>query len=94
MGIEYTLRFHSPNEAATEAELCRIPDAVVRTAPTKAIEYRREKSSTETIPDATAQVEEGGLYFCDHGGYGREYLGLVVARLVAAFGPVKVEELE
>ena len=59
-----------------------------------AIEYRREIGNTEAMPDATVQVEDGGLYFCDHGGFGREYLGLVLARLVAAFGPVQIEDRE
>ena len=94
MGTEYTLRFQSPSETATETELRRIPGAAVRTKPSLAIEYRREMSNIEAMPDATVQVEGGGLYFCDHGGFGREYLGLVIARLVGAFGLVQVEERE
>lgn len=40
-----------------------------------------------------AIVKEYGLYFCDHGGHGRKYLGFVVAQLVRNFGSVTVEEL-
>jgi hypothetical protein len=46
------------------------------------------------MPDATVQPAPYGVYFCDHGGHGREFLGVLVARLVSEFGAVTVTELE
>ena len=94
MGIEYTLRFTVTDPSGVEELLRRIEGASPRKEPSHTIEFRRDAGKTEDMPDATAQVENEGLYFCDHGGFGREYLGQVVARLVGVYGAVTVEELE
>ena len=94
MGIEYTLRFNATELSAVEELLRRIEGASAVKHPSSIIEFRQDAANTEDMPDATAQVQNEGLYFCDHGGFGRTYLGHVVARLVGAYGVVTVEELE
>jgi hypothetical protein len=89
MGIEYGLRFHAADPDVVAAVLRRLPAA--REAPTLRFEVGVQAGEW---PQATVQVEAGGVYFCDHcGGTGRALLGEVVARLVSAVGPVTVEEL-
>lgn len=46
------------------------------------------------MPDASVAVESGGVYFCDHGGKGRDYLGRVVAALISYCDQVTVQEYE
>jgi hypothetical protein len=90
MGIEYSLRFTAPSEEVV-AEAVGCLQGVV--------ESPFEPAGPGTRFDlgggeATAIVEPGGLYFCDHcGGSGRAFLGQVVARLVSVFGSVTIEEL-
>jgi hypothetical protein len=93
MGIEYRLQFSAPGAEAVAAVLRRLPTA--RESPSASHRFEIGTDSTERDrSQATAQVQPGGLYFCDNcGGSGRALLGEVVARLVSAFGPVVVEEL-
>ena len=91
MGVEYQLRFTAPDAAAVADVLRRHPAARESAPPGLRFEFG---SAGGGRPEATAEVEAGGAYFCDHcGGSGRALLGEVVARLVSAFGAVTVEEL-
>lgn len=91
MGVEYRLRFVAPDVAAVADVLRRHPEARGGDPPGLRFEYG---SAAGGRPQATAQVETDGAYFCDHcTGSGRAVLGELVARLASAFGPVTVEEL-
>lgn len=92
-GVEYALRFASPSTAPVAAVLRRLPGARELPLPASGFELRAD-GSVSGMPDASVQAEPYGAYFCDHGGHGREFLGLVVARLVSEFGAVTVAELE
>lgn len=91
MGVEYQLRFTAPDAGTVAEVLLRHPAARETTPPSLRFEFG---SAGEGWPQATAQAETDGVYFCDHcGGLGQAILGEVVARLVSAFGVVTVEEL-
>jgi hypothetical protein len=93
VGFEYRLSFaHADINAALDT-LVHLAGAKRTAAPTVRIELRRDPSDTG-MPDATLVPEDYGLYFCDHGGYGQDYLGHVVVQLVRTFGAVTVEEVE
>jgi hypothetical protein len=90
MGIEYSLRFESPDAEAVAAELRHLPGA--REVAPHSFELR-EGVAEGDWPHATVVVEPGGAYFCDNcGNTGRAWLGHVIAKLTA-FGAVTVEEL-
>jgi hypothetical protein len=93
MGIEYTLQFDYPDPAAVVDGLRPLPFARELPPPSVGFELRAAGSDA-AMPDATVQVEPYGLYFCDHGGAGRDLLGRVVACLVGRFGAVTISELE
>jgi hypothetical protein len=88
VGIEYRLSFSYPDKQSVEGALTRLADATLAGS---FVEFRC--GAHDTLPDASAAIEETGLYFCDHGGAGRDYLGRVIALLVAKFGDVVVAEL-
>lgn len=46
------------------------------------------------MPDASIAIEADGVYFCDHGGKGRDYLGRVIAAMVSQYEQVTVLEYE
>jgi len=93
MGIEYRLQFSAPDPETVAAVLRRVPGARESPPPDRRFEIGGDETKQEW-PWATVQVEAGGAYFCNHcGGPGRALLGEVVARLVASFGPVVVDEL-
>lgn len=93
MGIEYKLRFSTVDPEAVAKELRLLPEV-------REVSQSRHwfdlgcRAPDQDRPQATIEIEPGGVYFCDHcGGQGRMWLDNVVARLVAAFGPVTVEEV-
>lgn len=91
MGIEYRLRFEAPDDEVVADVLRRLPTARAATPPDNRFDLGDAGSDW---PQATVDVELGGVYFCDHcGGSGRAFLGEVVARLASAFGVITVEEL-
>jgi hypothetical protein len=93
MGIEYRLQFSSSGAEAVAAVLRRLPAAREASSPSHKFELGPGATERDW-PQATVQVEPGGVYFCDHcGGTGRALLGEVIARLVSAFGVVTVDEL-
>ena len=94
MGIEYSLHFRSPSQEGVAALLSSMSGASIKPGASPVVEFRREAGNNEDMPDATVQVHVGWLYFCDHGGYGRDFLGHIVTRLVSEFGPVRIEDLE
>jgi hypothetical protein len=91
MGIEYRLRFEAPDGEAVADVLRRLPAACAANPPRSRFDLG---DAGQNWPQATVEVEPGGVYFCDHcGGSGQALLGEVVARLASAFGVVIVEEL-
>jgi hypothetical protein len=92
VGIEYTLCFQSPDSGTVAIALSRLAGA--STTSSSSIEYRHDAQDIASMPDATVVIEDNSVYFCDHGGFGREFLGRVVASLVGSFGPVRIEERE
>jgi hypothetical protein len=93
MGFEYKLRFVAPAAGAVAAILRGLPTARELSTPVHSFELRT-KASDEGMPDADVRVEPDGAYFCDYGGAGQKFLGIVVARLVSEFGAVTITELE
>ena len=93
MGIEYKLRFRFPDAQSVGDSLRRLPMAYEVAQANIDFEFRSPENLS-SMPDASAHVEEDGLYFCDYGGMGRQFLGVIVARLVDRFGSVTVAELE
>ncbi len=92
MGKEYKLRFRFPNAQSVNEALRRLPMACGVDDATIGVDFRSPEN-TGSMPDASAHVQEDGLYFCDYGGMGRHYFGLIVARLVDEFGVVTVTGL-
>lgn len=92
MGIEYSIQFNNSNPTEVEKIIGRLAHCPKKTTET-AFEFRANTSS-EGMPDATIMLTSGGLYFCDNGGRGREFLGRVVAALTSSFGVVTIQELE
>jgi hypothetical protein len=93
MGIEYSITFSAPEPEATEAALRRLGCTLVAGPAGESFEFRSDRASSE-MPDATVTPSEGGLYFCDHGGFGREFLGCLIAVLVEKYGELNIRELE
>jgi hypothetical protein len=93
MGIEYKLVFDYTEEGEVGHILARVPGSQLLDGQPLRTEFR-SLEATEGMPDADASIQAYGLYFCDHGGEGRKFLGMVVAAIVSRFGPVQVAELE
>ena len=93
MGFEYSLKFAGPNRDSVEEVLAKSPGSIKASFEGQTRFEFREASNHGDMPNATTFAEEGGVYFCDHGG-GKAFLGSVVARLVAQFGPLMVAERE
>jgi len=93
VGIEYTLRLASFNSAAVQLELARLAGVANSGARGEVVEFRRNPAPESSMPDAVAEVGGDSVYFRDNGGFGRDFLGSVVARLASIFGPITVEEL-
>jgi hypothetical protein len=92
MGIEYHLGVAAPDLTAVDQVLGRLWAARPAKPPQTGYNLWFEPPGQDG-PEATMQVEPGGVYFCDYcGKYGRALLGVVVAALTS-FGPVTVEEL-
>ena len=93
MGIEYSIAFIASEPAAVDAALRQLGCSLVASPSGACFEYRSNRASLG-IPDATAMLTQGGLYFCDHGGSGREFLGRLVTSLVGKFGALSIREWE
>ena len=93
MGMEYKLRFAFPDVASVTSVLRRLP--MVREVPRTNIEFEfRAAENSSSMPDASARIEQDGLYFCVCGNRGRQFLGDIIARLVSEYGTVTVADLE
>lgn len=90
MGMEYKLEFDS-GDAKVMQSLCNLRSAAL--VSDDMIEFR-EDGSESGMPDATIRLESSGAYFCDHGGFGRSILGIVVANLVSLCDSVTVRDYE
>jgi hypothetical protein len=93
MGREYRLRFAYADVRLVEAVLRQVP-LFAGTGPGAACFDYRGAGNPGPMPDASATIEPGGLYFCDHGGEGRRVLAQVVRGITDAFGPPDVAEVE
>jgi hypothetical protein len=90
VGFEYRLRFAVPDPSAVAEVLRRLPEARDSSATIAGFDFGCAGGGR---PQATAQVEASGIYFCDHcSPGGGAVLGNIVAALVSAYGPVVVEE--
>jgi hypothetical protein len=65
--------------------------AIAGPSPEDMLEFRSQGNDTG-LPDAFASPIEGGIYFCDNGGCGREVFARLVMELNAKFGHVTVRE--
>ncbi len=93
MGIEYSIKFSAPEPGATKAALRQLGCAPVAGPAGESFEFRSDRAPSE-MPDAAITLTEEGLYFCDCGGLGREFLGRLIALLVAKYGTLSIRELE
>jgi hypothetical protein len=92
MGVEYRLRFDSPNPEEVVSLTARLPGASA-IAPNRTFEVRAP-GAPGAIPDATVRIESCGANHCLYSVTGREWLGTLIARLVGGFGAVVVEDWE
>lgn len=92
MSIEYRLRY-SGADVPTVAQLLRqIPTAREITA--VHFDLGCDPNDIESV-EASVYVQSGESLFSDHcGPWGRALLGVIVAKLASAVGPVTVEEME
>jgi hypothetical protein len=93
VGYEYQLQFTHPGAAAVAEVVRRLPFAHERQPQSGEFELWID-GPNGGMPDAAAQVEPYGLYFCYYGVAGRELLGTLLARLVSEFGAVTIDDLE
>lgn len=92
MGIEYKLQFAAPDADSVSALMSRLPSARESLTKTHWFELAT-KAFDRDMPDAFVRVEPDGAYFCDKGGAGKEFLGILVARLASELGTVTATEL-
>ena len=67
MGIEYRISCPPENLPKLEEFLRRAGGQPCQQYPGQ-LEFRFKPSQAQEMPDATAVIEAGGLYFCDHCG--------------------------
>jgi hypothetical protein len=89
MGIEYRIRLDPPDPSV--AGRLRLQSGAAEESP--GVLSFRESSPAGSMPDAVVHVEPDGLLFCDNGGAGRKFLGIVVAIVVGNGGSATIEEL-
>ena len=92
MGIEYSIEFSAANSAEVENIIDTL-NHCQHNSKYSSFELRKTVSS-EGMPDATIHLISGGLYFSDNGGYGQEFLGKLIAKIVSNFGVVTIQEIE
>lgn len=93
MGIEYSIKFTVTEAAQVEALLQQLGCSPGAAPYSKHFEFR-EKCSSTGMPEATVMLTDDGLYYCHHGGFGKEFLGRLVASLVSRFGAVSIRGWE
>lgn len=93
MGIEYKIQFAHRGAESVASVLRRLPMILEVSAVKGFVEFRAEQTRG-TMPDATVSIEPDGLYFCDCGGAGKQFLGILIAHLVSEFDPVTVVDWE
>jgi hypothetical protein len=92
VGCEYRLSIKASTKDALSDAMLAIRRLEGESIVAERLEFRRD--ARNAMPDATVILEDSQIYFCDHGGSGRDYLGKVVEILVSRFGSVIVEEYE
>lgn len=92
MGMEYKIRFETQEREQLDSLLKSLPHFDEFSQDREVYLYRVPGNSG-SMPNAEAQVEKGGLYFCDYG-MSQPILGVLTATLVARFGEVQIEEYE
>lgn len=93
MGIEYRISFTFADKSRIDGAVRHLPGLRKAVPPWDGFDWEAPDRDTGGLPDAHFEVESAGVYFVDNGGRGREFLGILVARLVSEFGQVRVEEL-
>lgn len=93
MGYEYQLRFTHPGASTVAEVVRRLPFAHERQPQSGEFELWID-GPDGGMPDAVAQVESYGLYFCYYGVAGRELLGTLLAKLTSEFDAVTIAELD
>jgi hypothetical protein len=89
MGTEYAIRFEHAGPESVNVVLRRL-----RMAQATSQGFELRATQTDGMPDAFIRIEPNGLYYCDNGGAGKEFLGVLIARMVSEFGPVTVADWE
>jgi hypothetical protein len=92
MGIEYKLRVTQADHAAVQLALSTLSCAEIPDPGSNLIEFRREDSLSDSMPDAVVQIEMDSVYFRNNGGRGDAFLGAVIAKL-CCIGTVTIQEL-
>lgn len=93
MGVEYLITYPAHPAESLQAVLAPLAsqwDSSAQAGYFSSVETLAEN----TMPDASMAIEPGGVYFCDHGGQGRAFLGRLVAALVSRYDQVTVQEYE
>ncbi|MEQ4618517.1 MAG: hypothetical protein ABN482_10755 [Corticimicrobacter sp.] len=93
MGVEYLITYPAHPAESLQETLARLAshwDSEARAGYFSTVEMLAENA----MPDASLAIEPAGIYFCDHGGQGRAFLGRLVAALVSRYDQVTVQEYE
>lgn len=92
MGIEYLIQFNPFESAEVEKIISRLAPCQ-ENQKDLSFEFKKPDSSKDR-PDATVKLMPEGVYFCDHGGHGREFLGRLITVMISHFGAVTIQEFE
>jgi hypothetical protein len=92
MGVEFRLEVPSDVEAVQLKSMLVDLGGTVCASLGNMLEFRSQGNATG-MPDAFPTTIEGGIHFCDNGGFGRAILGRSVAVLNSKFRNVSVHEL-
>jgi hypothetical protein len=92
MGIEYKILI----QGARPEDLDQIlKDEPLSCLPESGMyEFRAKDRQKGEMPDACAEVEADGLYFCDYGGEGRFIMERLIKRLEARYAKVEKRDYE
>jgi len=101
MGNEYTIKVPSESREKLDELFRAIPSFSGFRKAYESHEFRdygsyefRSDDNPNDMPDATAQIEKSGIYFCDHGGDGAKILNEIVNALRSIYDDVTLEELD
>lgn len=94
MGTEYIIKFDLDDPYKAERILESAPGFAGREESQGQSFYEfRRPDSLGGMPDATATIEPGGIYFCSYG-QSAEILRAILGRVEAEFGEVELDDYE